>query len=125
MIKIEFNEPTEQDWIDWRADCEIATTDLVAAVGRRERATVTDLYKQQATVYRDYRGVFFGKCAYCETLIAENHPGDIEHFRPKGRVTDSMGRQLMVQDENGEEYPHPGYYWLAYDWKNLLLACED
>jgi hypothetical protein len=125
MIKIEFDEPTDHEWIEWRADCETATAAIVGAAVRGEKPRVTDLYKRQRTVYLGYRGLFFGKCAYCETLIAENQPGDIEHFRPKGRVTDSTGHQLMVQDENGEEYPHPGYYWLAYDWRNLLPACED
>ena len=34
---------------------------------------------------------------------------DVDHYRPKGRVR--------------AELDHPGYYWLAYDWSNLLPAC--
>ena len=38
----------------------------------------------------------------------------MEHFRPKGAVRQSTNA--------GIEYP--GYYWLAYSWENLLLACQ-
>ncbi|MEO8073482.1 MAG: hypothetical protein ABI686_09560, partial [Acidobacteriota bacterium] len=41
--------------------------------------------------------------------------GDVEHFRTK-----SGSRQIA--DE--KEMKVPGYYWLAYDWKNLFLACQ-
>jgi hypothetical protein len=62
--------------------------------------------------------VFHGKCAYCETLIEAGFYGDAEHYRPKGevRVAD------QVIQVNGR--PHPGYYWLAYHWKNLIPSCQ-
>lgn len=41
--------------------------------------------------------LYQNKCAYCETKIER---WDVEHFRPKSI-----------------------YYWLAYSWDNLLLAC--
>jgi uncharacterized protein (TIGR02646 family) len=50
------------------------------------------------------------KCAYCEAPAPASTSWDVEHYRPKGRVS--------------ERRDHPGYYWLAYDWDNLLLACE-
>lgn len=53
-----------------------------------------------------------GKCCFCETIIFQE--GDVEHFRPKKAVKQALGEPL--------EYP--GYYWLAYDWKNLYLACK-
>ena len=57
--------------------------------------------------------LFLNKCAYCESIIT-NHPGDIEHFRPKNQVQN---------DEIKTE--KPGYYWLAADWTNLYLSCND
>jgi len=55
-----------------------------------------------------------GKCCFCESKITHIAYGDVEHFRPKAgfrqRAADPLGR--------------PGYYWLAYDWSNLYLACE-
>lgn len=56
--------------------------------------------------------VFGGKCAYCEGLIENNQPGDVEHYRPKGGVL--VGKELK-----------PGYYWLAATWDNLLISCAD
>ncbi|WP_422016660.1 hypothetical protein [Roseateles sp.] len=50
-----------------------------------------------------------GKCWYVEC----KNPGsddDIDHFRPK----------LGVK----EDTTHPGYFWLAFDWKNLRLSCH-
>ncbi|GBF18026.1 MULTISPECIES: HNH endonuclease family protein [Arenibacter] len=55
-----------------------------------------------------------GKCAFCEQNIISISYGDVEHFRPKGGY-----RQNETDDFN-----RPGYYWLAYDWSNLLLVCQ-
>jgi uncharacterized protein (TIGR02646 family) len=52
------------------------------------------------------------KCCFCELLISDD--GDVEHFRPK---------QAYCQNP-GEPLRYPGYYWLAYDWSNLYLACS-
>lgn len=54
--------------------------------------------------------MFYGKCAYCESKIAAIYNGDIEHFRPKGKI----------QSANPSR---PGYFWLASEWDNLLFAC--
>lgn len=45
------------------------------------------------------------KCAYCERICK----ADIEHYRPKKAVT--------------EDDTHPGYYWLCYEWSNLIPSC--
>ena len=50
--------------------------------------------------------IYFGKCAYCES----NSEILIEHYRPKGRVIKTK---------------HGGYFWLCYEWSNLLPACHD
>ncbi|NMG03301.1 hypothetical protein [Azoarcus taiwanensis] len=50
-----------------------------------------------------------GKCWYVEC----KNPGtddDIDHFRPKSGVK--------------EDGTHPGYFWFAFDWKNLRLSCH-
>ncbi len=53
----------------------------------------------------------FPKCAYCESSYGAVFDGDVEHFRPKGKV----------KEKNPQT---PGYYWLANDWDNLFLACQ-
>lgn len=53
------------------------------------------------------------KCCFCERQRDSNRESDVEHFRPK-------------LESNGEPAPgHKGYWWLAYDWKNLFFACSD
>jgi hypothetical protein len=39
--------------------------------------------------------------------------GDVEHYRPKAGF--SQGKRGRIEG--------PGYYWLAYEWSNLLLCC--
>jgi uncharacterized protein (TIGR02646 family) len=56
---------------------------------------------------------FHGKCAFCESGISGSSQTDIEHFRPKGAVKEA--------EDAGVE--HPGYWWLAMAWENLLLSC--
>ena len=50
------------------------------------------------------------KCWYCEAR-QERSDMPIDHFRPKNRVG----------EEGCEE--HPGYWWLAFDWKNFRYSC--
>ena len=52
------------------------------------------------------------KCCYCEKSIDK---GELEHFRPKNGYKQQKGSSLT----------YPGYYWLAYRWKNLLLSCGE
>lgn len=54
-----------------------------------------------------------GKCAYCERSLNGDY-GAVEHFRPKGGYAAADGALRK-----------PGYYWLAYDWDNLLLSCDE
>lgn len=54
------------------------------------------------------------KCAFCEAKPLHVSDGDVEHFRPKGGV----------RQADSEPLERPGYYWLAYEWDNLLFACE-
>jgi uncharacterized protein (TIGR02646 family) len=53
--------------------------------------------------------LFQGKCAYCESPVSGSSQTDIEHYRPKGGVKECE--------------THPGYWWLAMDWTNLVLSC--
>jgi uncharacterized protein (TIGR02646 family) len=52
-----------------------------------------------------------GNCAYCESKIGAVGAREVEHYRPKGGITDLA--------------THPGYWWLAHRWDNLLPTCRD
>lgn len=54
------------------------------------------------------------KCCFCEAKINHISHGDVEHFRPKAGYNTTIGGRLSK----------PGYYWLAYDFSNLFLACQ-
>jgi hypothetical protein len=126
MIKINFQEPDSPDWTAWRNACDKATEKLIADVRNGRECAITDLYKKKEIkqlYYLSIDGPFSGKCAYCEARITDMN-GDMEHFRPKNAVTYENGQTVEIRKENGETIPHPGYYWLAYDWKNLLPSCE-
>jgi uncharacterized protein (TIGR02646 family) len=56
-----------------------------------------------------------GKCAFCESKLKHVAHGDIEHFRPKAGYLQEAGEKPLKK---------PGYYWLAYEWTNLLFACQ-
>lgn len=99
--------------------------------GRKRRAAHCRAYTRHAAEYRAGTRTFsfdpaiyghptvrqalidaqHGKCCYCEQKIGAE--GDVEHFRPKGACRQSQ--ELPIEQ--------PGYYWLAYDWDNLLWAC--
>ncbi|WP_286175126.1 HNH endonuclease [Enterobacter sp. Cy-643] len=67
-------------------------------------------YKADEVKWR-LNALFHYKCAYCESFFSASAPVDIEHYRPKSAVS--------------EDATHPGYWWLAMDWDNLLPSCID
>ncbi len=126
MVKIQFKEPDTSEWKDWRQKCEKETEKLIKSVKQGLKPKIAGLYKKRIikdTVYIAINGPFSGKCAYCETRIASDQYGDMEHYRPVKAVEDENGNPINIENENGEIVPHPGYYWLAYYWKNLLPSC--
>lgn len=53
------------------------------------------------------------KCAYCGDYMRAR--GEVDHFRPK-----TWYRQGKNTVANA-----PAYYWLAYEWSNLIGACHS
>ncbi len=77
-------------------------------------------FKFNAKIYGDMsvkdalRKAQHDKCALCESNISHISYGDVEHFRPKAGYRQKP-EDALVQ---------PGYYWLAYEWSNLLFCCQ-
>ena len=65
-------------------------------------------------VKQTLREMQHGKCAFCEITVQDRFYGDVEHFRPKGGWQQGRGGTLSEE----------GYWWLAYEWTNLLLSCQ-
>lgn len=122
MIKLEFTEPDSPEWTDWRKRCAEAATALLNQWKPGKKLDFNGkLYSEMKALMKEK---FHGKCAYCEAKVELDQHGDVEHFRPKAAVTDDDFKPIMVQDAAGNSFPHPGYFWLAYEYTNLLLSCE-
>lgn len=88
---------------------------LKEKLARGETLKSDDFRAYGSRAVRDaLRVMFHGKCAYCESKIAGSQDTDVEHYRPKKGVTEA--------DEAGIR--HPGYWWLAMRWENLVLSCQ-
>jgi hypothetical protein len=125
---------SKEEWNAWLKAAEAATRKTISLwEDENRRDFEPGIWSQLKNWLLDH--VFHGKCAYCEThLGGARQPGDAEHFRPKGGVN---YRQLdagsaacipaLAEDETvtpATTIQHPGYFWLAYNWKNLLPACN-
>jgi uncharacterized protein (TIGR02646 family) len=97
-------------WRKWEKKARVATENVL-----KHKASHHDFAYQKAvwTELKQWlsQNVFHGKCAYCQSDMEVAGFGTADHHRPKGRVD--------------EEPNHPGYYWLAYEWRNLLPCCEQ
>lgn len=92
------------------ADLQVAQEAALAEPDAKRRARIIEDNQQCWTALRQaFEEASFDKCWYteCKSPGADN---DIDHFRPKGKVR--------------EDRAHPGYYWLAFDWKNMRLSCQ-
>ncbi len=96
--------------------------------GKKEKLKMCDAYENEGKRDFDFDRKIYGgktvkealikaqhdKCFLCESKITHIDYGDVEHFRPK----------KAFQQNAKENLTFPGYYWLAYDWKNLFLVCK-
>ena len=93
-------------------NCKAYVDDPAAYVSGDQKFAFIDGIYGAPGIREALKRIQHDKCCYCESKTS---PGRIDHFRPKGRVRQRKG---------GDEI-RPGYYWLAYDWDNLVFACED
>jgi hypothetical protein len=122
VIRVERLELGQGAGKDWQAAAEKEMNDLVAKYMLGEKVSLDEARYQAAKPF--LLALTSGKCAYCESVILNTHPGEVEHFRPKGRVRGRDGKVEKVTI-GGAETEHPGYWWLAYAWSNLLPCCID
>lgn len=123
-----FFEPDEnlpeqgvESWRDWFRRATNAKERLLVNLGGDQERT----FEQR--IWSDLKDwllahVFHHKCAYCETKVSPGAFGDGEHYRPKSRVTVTKNKKRTVVEVAGQ--PHCGYFWLVYEWMNLLPSCQ-
>ena len=81
-----------------------------AALREGNKHNFSTHYYAHDSVKRKLREIYRDKCTYCESRISAGASWRVEHYRPKNKLKDDVG--------------HTGYYWLGYEWSNLLLSCE-
>lgn len=95
------DEFLDSKWNDLRKRCLIERED----------------HKPSPRLYRDLslpflRAIYHDKCAYCER--SRGMELEVDHYRPsKPRI-----HKIDIK------YNQPGYYWLTYEWSNLLPLCS-
>jgi len=100
---------------------------ILRGKGAEARERNTEAFARGETVFNFDSGIYghqrvkrplvkaqHGKCCFCESKVTHIASGHIEHFRPKGGVRQHPDEPLY----------RPGYFWLAYEWHNLLFSCE-
>lgn len=90
------------------------TQELIDAVAGGNDCPKIDALYRHPDVKAQLKTDQNGKCAYCERKFNGDY-GAVEHYRPKGGW----------QQEHGDALKKPGYYWLAYEWENLLFSCDE
>ncbi len=71
-------------------------------------------YYHKKKVVEALNNLYINKCGYCESRINVVASENVEHYRPKAGVDEI---DLVAGTTHG------GYFWLANEWSNLLIAC--
>ena len=110
MIKIERTVPPQNTKMKQKK--EQALKSIEQSINQGEKPKIIPLWtkKEDPKVKEFLHKSQYGKCCYCERKKDKKMEMDVEHFRPKAKVEESKN--------------HQGYWWLAYEWCNLLLACK-
>ncbi len=88
-------------------------SDLDAPSRQQRRNPVESIWRNLTPQARQALEVTFrGKCAYCESRIGPTSALEIDHFRPKGGVTDLKGSASPDH-----------YLWLTLEWRNHYASC--
>jgi hypothetical protein len=84
-----------------------ASNDAIAVVPEAQHGAFIDAHEAECSAIRDgLWAVGHAKCWYSEASLQQSE-GQVEHYRPKKRLHGAV---------------HDGYWWRAFDWRNLRLA---
>ena len=108
MIGISRGEPPKNNKLDSEKDDALNEIEELVKKGQLESKKFKRLWGE-TDVKEFLHKSQHGKCCYCERR-RDKGDCDVEHFRPKSEVK--------------EDDKHDGYWWLAYEWKNLLIVCK-
>ena len=101
---------------------------------RGPKSKKVDPFPPQWSAFKDVLSqTQYRKCAFCEGYAIGQGFGDVEHFAPKAEVqalrddeaTWGVERDFLanVTGRITDSVSATGYWWLAYEWDNYILAC--
>lgn len=105
MIKInkDLDDIPESLRVSMTNSTHLARLDVIGNGSYYKEKTYNKLYKKD-DIKDKLNSYYYHKCAYCEQRVEQIH---VEHYRPK-------------KEKGLDSY---AYYWLAFSWDNLLVAC--
>ncbi len=80
---------------------------IYCGTGACDNTKISPKVYGKTSIRNKLKNLYHSKCAYCER---KDYEFEIEHYRPKKSVEGEV---------------HTGYFWLSYEWSNLLPACHD
>ncbi len=89
--------------------------------------------KQFVSLWSDIKEIYIrlqnSKCIYCETLIEGDISNDIEHYRPKAKVSPWkvpawLAKEGLATTNHAAPTGDPGYVSLAYQPLNYAASCK-
>lgn len=113
MIRVDRSRAAEPRSLRREGQAHLASTiePLVAKDQLRSRDFSQAIYGAHDVRQRLWK-MQHRKCCFCERLHEDKH-STVEHFRPKTRASDGTGND------------RPGYWWLAYEFRNLYFCCKN
>lgn len=104
--------------------------DVKKAIDEKKAPKFEALWSAFKPIYSEAQG---GKCGYCDIAVTGAQDGDVEHYAPKSEIAvlgpdeKTWGQEARnssrVSGRKPVQLSDAGYWWLAYDWSNYLLAC--
>ncbi len=91
---------------------ELSCQRLIANILLNPQTHKVNTHYNDPTVRKALESYHHNKCVYCETDVSAGASFRVDHYRPKRYIKDV------------DPLKHYGYYWLAYEWTNLLQSCE-
>lgn len=103
----------------WQLDFEPLARHWKAAWGTRDAGLYKTALAGSEGIDRE------AKCVWCEQLRSVRGELQVDHFRPKARVSHWVGNPSEDSDDEPEQrqVSAVGYWWLGYAWSNWNLAC--
>jgi len=109
MIKLHRTSPVPAHLLK---HAPVQTQGLIDAFLQGHSPNPSKTYYGHPTVKARLNELQGNKCCFCEINLTGQF-GDVEHFRPK----------KQWQASRATRPASPGYFWLAYEWENLMLSC--